>query len=82
MQTISQKRDRFFATARELAINAADAKGAMVFRYERTSAGGLHTTFTASVVTGVPEARIQEVEHAVLNRIEQLHGAAAVSDHV
>ncbi|WP_020425057.1 hypothetical protein [Paracidovorax oryzae] len=81
-RTIDEKKARFFAIAKELGYRPHDIAGAMVRRYEQTSYGRHHTCFTASVVTGVPETRIQEVDYAVENRIERLHGAAAVHGHV
>lgn len=81
-RTIDVKQARFFAVARELGYRPHDIKGAMVRRYGQTSYGRHHTCFTASVVTGVPEARIQEVDFAVENRIERMHGAEAVLQHV
>lgn len=82
MQFTTDKQRRFFATGRALGFSSSDVRAAMVFRYGQTKDGKRHTPFTASVATGVPEARLQEVDHAVLNRIEQLHGAAAVHNHV
>lgn len=82
MQSLTEKQRRFRATGLELGYTSREVGAAMTHRYDRTQSGRRHTTFTASVATGVPEARIQEVDHAVLNRIEQLHGTQAVHDLV
>lgn len=72
---------RAYAIARELGASIAECNAYLTLKTGRTSAGKAHTPHTVASVTGVPEARIGEIEHAVAQRVERDNGAAFAADY-
>ena len=65
-----------YAIGREMGFAPGDLAGYKAYKFDKASDGKSNTTFTASVVSGVPETKIQEVAYAIGNELQRRFGVA------